>query len=184
MREIEIKLPAPDLSKVETTLQSLGATIGTAITQEDFNFVHCDDTKWFGGEIKGFSYPRIRKQGDNSLKLTVKRPLLNQMDCLEYETTIGSREEVEGMLKLFGYVSGTIVKKTRKVVEYNGYTITLDDVEGLGSFVEIERVVDDGDAEQIQKEMITFATDILGLTYNVETMKGYDVMMYLKTHSV
>jgi adenylate cyclase class IV len=47
MREIEIKLRAPDLEAVAEKLRALGATFSEAKTQEDRNFIHKDDVKWF-----------------------------------------------------------------------------------------------------------------------------------------
>ena len=66
---------------------------------------------------------------------------------------------------------------------YMDYTITLDDVEGLGQFVEIERVVEDGDAEALQTAMFGFAKDVLGLERDDAVMRGYDILMHYELGS-
>ena len=73
-----------------------------------------------------------------------------------------------------------MVKKTRRTPTYTDYTITLDEVERLGSFLEIERVVEDGNAKEIQEEMFRFAKETLDLEQHPDVMKGYDIMMHFK----
>lgn len=178
MREIEIKLRAPDLKAVETKLKELGCTISEPKVQEDRNFIHKDDVGWFEPEIRGWCYPRLRIQPNKPITFTVKKPVKNEMDCLEYEFHIDNADGVEGMMKLFGYIPGVTVKKTRRTSAYKDYAITLDEVDRLGSFIEIERVVEDGDAEKIQEEMFRFAKETFGLERDGFVMKGYDILIH------
>ncbi len=180
MREIEIKLRSPNIEEVIAKLEKLGCIISIPKTQKDINFVHVDDVRWFESNGGDWVYPRLRIQDGKLLIFTVKKPVQNEMDCLEYEISIDSEMDLRGMMKLFGYKEGVTVVKTRKTCIYNAYTITLDDVVGLGSFVEIERVLTDGDALKIQDEMFIFARDILGLKKDEKVMKGYDILMYHK----
>lgn len=180
MREIEIKLRALNLQLVEQKLLELGCELSDSVTQEDINFIHKDDTKWFEVTDGNFLYPRIRKQNDKPLKLTVKKPLLNEMDCIEHELEINDTDEARAIMEMFGYVEGVTVKKTRKTAKFEDYTITLDEVEELGSFVEIERVVTDGDAQAIQQSMFDFAKTNFGLEKDEKVMKGYDILMHYK----
>jgi adenylate cyclase, class 2 len=178
MREIEIKLKAPNLDLIVEKLVKLGCEISEPKTQEDRNFVHKDDTKWFETAKKDYVYPRLRIQGGKPLTFTVKKPLKNEMDCIEHELHVDSAEELSAIMTLFGYVPGVTVKKTRRTTAYKDYTITLDEVEKLGSFVEIERVVSDGDALKIQNQMFHFAEQTLGLKRDDFIMKGYDILMH------
>ncbi len=183
MREIEIKLQAPDLKIIEQKLAELGCKISEPITQEDTNFIHKDDISWFKESRGNFLYPRLRKQEGAPLKLTIKKPLSNEMDCIEHEIEVNDAEEVKNILKLFDYVEGVTVKKTRRTCTWNDYSLTLDEVDSLGSFIEIERVMADGDAEKIQKEMFVFAKENFNLERDENVMKGYDILTYYKFHS-
>ncbi len=178
MREIEIKLRAKNLEEVVSILEKLGTTISSPKTQKDVNFVNKDDVKWFESTGEGWVYPRLRTLDDGSHIFTVKKPLSNEMDCIEHEVSVDDDKELRGMMELFGYIEGVTVKKTRRTCSYKEYTITLDQVEGLGDFVEIEQVVDDGDAIKIQDEMFEFAKTILGLEKDTTVMKGYDILMH------
>lgn len=180
MREIEIKLRAPDLKAVTERLKALDCVISEPKTQEDRNFVHKDDVKWFESVTRGFAYPRLRISPGKPLVFTVKKPIENEMDCVEHEICIDNADELEKMMEVLEYRKGMTVKKTRRTTEYKGYTITLDEVEGLGNFIEVERLVEDGDALAIQEEMFAFAKDVLGLDRDDHVMKGYDILMYHK----
>ncbi|MDP2670811.1 MAG: hypothetical protein Q8O99_08220 [bacterium] len=50
-------------------------------------------------------------------------------------------------------------------------------MQGLGSFIEIEQLVDQGDAEEIQEILFQFL-ESLGVTRNARVTKGYDVLLY------
>lgn len=178
MREVEIKLKAPDLEAVATKLKELGCALSEPKTQEDRNFVHKDDTKWFESTTGDWVYPRLRIQNNKPLTFTVKKPLKNEMDCLEHELHIDNPEELKSIMEMFGYIPGVTVKKTRRSCTYKNYAITLDDVERLGSFIEIEQVVEDGDSLQMQEEMFRFAKENFGLDRDNHVMKGYDIMMH------
>lgn len=179
MREVEIKLKAPDLEKVESKLKELGCVLSEPKTQEDINFIHKDDDKWFEPEIRGFVYPRLRITNNQKHTFTVKKPVKNEMDCLEAEVQIDDPDSLKRIMEMFGYKNGVVVKKIRKTCKYKDYEITLDKVDLLGNFVEIEKVVpDESDALKIQQEMFEFAKNVLDLEKDNFTMKGYDIMMY------
>lgn len=178
MREIEIKLKAPDLDTIVSKLKDLRCTISEPKTQEDRNFIHKEDKRWFEPEILGFAYPRLRIQEGKPLTFTVKKPIENEMDCIEHEIHVNDAKELSAIIEMFGYQPGVTVKKTRRTTKYGDYTITLDEVEKLGNFIEIERVIENGDALKIQEEMFAFAKENFGLVRDDFVMKGYDIMMY------
>ncbi|HMP67647.1 MAG TPA: class IV adenylate cyclase [Candidatus Paceibacterota bacterium] len=178
MREIEIKLPAPNLEETISRLKELGCVLSEPITQEDINFIHKDDVKWFESNGEGWVYPRLRLQNNKSPTFTIKKPMTNEMDCLEYEMHVDNVNNLRGMMELFDYKEGVTVKKNRRTCKYGDYEITVDEVEKLGNFVEIEQVVVDGDASKIQDEMFRFAKDKLNLEKDNAVMKGYDILLH------
>lgn len=178
MREIEIKLRVPNLEVIASKLEKLGCVISEPIIQKDINFIHKDDVTWYEPLILGFVYPRLRIQEGKPLTFTVKKPLKNESDCMEYELHIDNADELRGMMELLGYKEGTTVKKTRRKCSYKDYTITLDRVEKLGSFIEIEKLVTEGNPEKIQEEMFLFAEKNFGLSRKDMVLQGYDIQMY------
>jgi adenylate cyclase class 2 len=178
MREIEIKLKVGNLNSIASKLEELGCKLSEPKTQEDINFVHKDDVRWFDSTGEGWIYPRLRIENNVSLTFTVKKPLTNEMDCIEHEIQIDDAEALKAMMEMFGYRQGVIVKKTRRTCTLQSYTITLDKVDRLGSFIEIEQVVDDGDAEKMQEEMFVFAKKMFGLERDAHLMKGYDILIH------
>lgn len=178
MREIEIKLKAPNLDAIASKLKELGCTLSAPKTQEDRNFIHKDDVKWFEPEIGEWVYPRLRIQNGNQLTFTVKKPIKNEMDCIEHEIQVDDPGEIEAIMEMFGYMPSVVVKKMRRTCKFEDYTITLDEVEKLGNFIEIEQVVSDGDSIKIQEKMFKFAKETFGLNRDNYVMKGYDIMMH------
>ncbi len=178
MREIEIKLRVTDLAIIASRLEAMGCALSSPITQKDINFIHKDDERWFEPTIRGFVYPRLRIQEGKPLIFTIKKPLKNESDCIEHELHIDDTEELRGMMELLGYKEGMTVQKTRRKCSFQDYTITLDQVEKLGSFIEIERLVVDGDAEKIQEEMFVFAEKNFGVDRKSIVLKGYDIQMH------
>jgi len=178
MREIEIKLKASDLEAVAAKLGELGCALSEPVHQEDINFIHKDDVKWFETTSENFLYPRLRIQTGKSHTFTVKKPLTNEMDCIEHELQIDDVGALRSIMELFGYKEGVTVRKQRRTCVYGDYAITLDEVEQLGSFVEIERVVEDGDPGKIQSEMFAFAKEAFGLEEDRQVMKGYDILRH------
>lgn len=177
MREIEIKLKALDLNKIEAKLKELGCVISEPKVQEDRNFIHKDDIKWFEPEIGEWVYPRLRIQ-NGKYTFTVKKPVKNELDCIEHNIQVSNPEEIAPIMKMFNYLPGVTVKKRRRTTKYKDYEITLDEVERLGNFIEIERVVEDGDGVKIQEEMFVFAKETFGLDRDNYVMKGYDIMIH------
>jgi adenylate cyclase class 2 len=178
MREIEIKLRVPNLEAIVSKLKSLGSAISAPVAQKDINFIHKDDAEWFKPTIGGWIYPRLRIQEGKPLTFTVKKPLKNESDCREHEIHIDDADELKEMMDMFGYKEGMIVKKTRRTSKLGDYTITLDEVDKLGTFMEMERVVPEGDAEKIQEDMFLFAEKTFGVKREAVVLKGYDILMH------
>lgn len=178
MREIEIKLKASNLEAIAFKLEELGCKLSDPKTQEDINFVHKDDVRWFEPTSEGWIYPRLRIEDRTSITFTVKKPLINEMDCIEHEIKIDDTEALKAMMEMFGYRQSIVVKKTRRTCVFKNYTITLDEVDRLGNFIEVEQVVEDGDAEKMQEDMFVFANEMFGLERDSIKMKGYDILIH------
>jgi predicted adenylyl cyclase CyaB len=74
------------------------------------------------------------------------------------------------------------VVKKRKKTHYKDYEICLDEIENLGTFIEIEKIGNEKDADKIQKDMLDFL-DKLRVSKNDIVKKGYDILMLEKQYS-
>lgn len=154
------------------TLTALGCVLSSPITQEDSVFTP-----------RGSSHPvpsgtnvlRIRKQNDKYI-LTLKQPQINELDCIEKEVEIKNPEIYIDMFKLLGFEAFSHVKKTRQTCTYNGYDICLDEVEDLGTFIEVEKITDGNNSEKVQEELFTFL-ESLGIKKEDQVIHGYDILI-------
>ncbi|MDY1591004.1 MAG: class IV adenylate cyclase [Methanofastidiosum sp.] len=80
---------------------------------------------------------RIRYSGENSI-LTYKGPKLDKISKSREEFEAFVSGEIEEILQKLGYKKILNVRKKRKVYLYKDYTVSIDDVEDLGGYIEIE----------------------------------------------
>jgi adenylate cyclase class 2 len=179
MREIEVKARLRDKETFLELAAKKGIVFGEPFTQEDDTYeseIPKDTSKW--------NIFRIRKQGNKTI-LTMKYAASSRSrDNHERETTIGSAEEVIGMLDRVGYTFGVRVRKTRQTAKYNDLELCMDEVEELGSFVEVEKLVGEtADVDQIQTELWELLVS-LSIGPNDRVHQGYASLMHehLRTH--
>lgn len=177
-KEIEVKVKTNNHQEILSKLESLGCTFTTPVTQDDAIYVNFDGD--FTAFMPGTNFLRIRASGGKYL-FTLKQPQKNELDCIEKETEISDPEAMEGALELMGYHLAVRVKKTRTKTKYQDMEICLDSVEGLGDFVEVEKITE-GDGEEVQKELCDFLTSI-GVDISERVMQGYDTLIYKQANS-
>ncbi|MFC4437444.1 MULTISPECIES: class IV adenylate cyclase [Natrialbaceae] len=146
MYEVEIKVPA-DLERVRNRLDELEATPADAVVQADTYY-----------DAPHRSFPetdealRIRSErpesGDEVTRLTYKGPLVDDESKTreEIETAVGSDEKIDAILTKLGFDAAATVRKNRERFALEGYTVTLDSVDGVGEYVEVETEVE-GEAD-------------------------------------
>ena len=127
---------------------------------------------------------RIRRETDldsglQTAKLTYKGPLVEEESKTreEYETVVGDGEAADGLLDGLGFAPAATVEKERVSYDVGGFTVTLDTVDGLGEFVEVEREVvaeddDDPAVERTREEAVTLL-DELGLDPESQIRTSY-----------
>ncbi len=110
---------------------------------------------------------------------TAKKKTKNGLEAIEYEVEVSSRDEMEKALLLMGLQEAVRINKTRIITHYDGCEICIDDVENLGAFIEMEKLVEDGDALTIQEELFQFFEKI-DISRDDRVMVGYDILMLSK----
>lgn len=167
MLEVEIKYRNPDPAEMLSRLQSLGAVRGEPRIESDQYFNAPDrDLK---ATDEAF---RLRRIGPHN-RLTYKGP--------KRETATKTRPEIEvpladgdsvaadavRMLTSLGYKPVAVVRKTRTPyhIARDGFEveICLDEVDSVGSFLEVEIVAEESRFEAAKSAVLALAAE-LGLT--------------------
>lgn len=101
MREIEVKYRVYDLAALERELVARGAVFSQPVRQDDQAYAPRD---WAFGQLKtGVTFARLRSE-DGRCVFTVKRPLDNEMACVEHETVVADRGQMHQAVIAMGFV--------------------------------------------------------------------------------
>ena len=183
MREIEVKLRVEDLNGLEKKLVSAGCTLSAPIRQHDVIYSLQNSTEEWENAKEGDIIPRLRRENDSIVEFNVKQQQSSELDNLEYETRVEDGEAIHRILGVLGYTPQIEVKKIRRKGRLGEYEICLDEVEGLGSFVELEALTDDdADPVKIQEELLD-KLGSFGISRDKLEVRGYDTMLYQLRHS-
>jgi adenylate cyclase class 2 len=152
--EVEVKVPCHDLGELEKRLMKRGARVTDDVAQEDVYLAHpCRD---FGKSDEAL---RIRRSGEE-WRLTYKGPKLDKETKTREELEIGADPKVRSILEKVGFKAVMTVRKNRRVLMLDQIEVSLDRVEGLGDFVELEYK---GESVEEGRRMIYQTMEMLGL---------------------
>ncbi len=133
--EIEKKFRSPGNDKVEKNLARLGAKKLADGTIEDIYFSH--PVKDFGKSDEAL---RLRKLEDEA-ELTYKGPRMKHENTKareEINVKVDNPLEAQRIIERLGFSEVCVIKKKRASYLYDKMRVDVDDVEGLGEFVELE----------------------------------------------
>jgi adenylate cyclase, class 2 len=165
--EVEQKFPADDLTALETRLRELGATIAGPIAEADLYFAH--PARDFAATDEAL---RLRRQGEKNY-ITYKGPKIDattktrreiELPLPPGEETIGKWRE---LLEAVGFRPVAEVRKSRKKAQITwqgrGVECSLDTVEGLGAYIELEVIADQAGLDAA-RALIASLAEKLGLS--------------------
>lgn len=137
MYEVELKVEA-SLETVRNKLEAEGATKQGAVIQEDtyYDAPH----RSFPETDEALRIRRERTDETAESRLTYKGPLLDEESKTrtEHETGIEDGETMDDVLCALGFEPAATVRKAREHYTLEGYTVTLDAVDEVGEYVEVE----------------------------------------------
>lgn len=161
MYEVELKFPLADSREVVARLSAAGAEAGETVEQADAYFNH--PQRDFAATDEAF---RIRSSGTANC-VTYKGPVLDQATKTRVEHEVGlvpgapARETFADVLTALGFRPVRTVRKSRQVFRLRwqdrDLEIALDQVEGLGQFLEIETIADEAGREAAKSAILAFA---------------------------
>jgi len=160
MYEVELKLPA-DHDVVRERLEHAGATTLGTVTQVDTYYDAPDRS--FAETDEALRIRREHEGDASTAVLTYKGPLVDDSSKtrMEAETAVEDGDETDAILSGLGYEPAASVRKTRERFALDGWHVTLDAVDDLGEFVEIEREIDELEAGEVPTALREEAEAIL-----------------------
>jgi adenylate cyclase, class 2 len=158
VREIEVKYRLRDAEAVKTALKARGIELGEPACQDDQAYA---PRGWqFGDSKLGVSFVRLRTAGGRHF-FALKQPTVNAQSCLEHETEVADRQAMHEAILHMGFYPTVRVIKARRSATVNGLSLCLDELEGVGAFLELERIVADHvPADEIQAALAAFVTGL------------------------
>ncbi len=167
MHEIEAKIRVEGFEDVTATLKTSGAEFLRRVRESD---TYLDVQGQL--ERKGCGL-RIRRQQTESTQKTMvtfkgAKVKSRYKSRPEYEMEISSAETAEHIFAGLGYTPRIVVEKKRTMWTAGSCVVCLDEVEGLGSFVEVEGPTEDS----IEAVLTT-----LGLADKPHVREGYAKML-------
>lgn len=174
MKEVEVKVKISNIKDIKSKLSKLGCEFSETLVQKDKIYLH--NTTEFSNIKKGDIVLRIRNSNGKFI-LTLKKQLENELDNLEKEIIINDQEQGNSILELMDFREVVNVSKKRIKCKYQDFEICLDEVDKLGTFIEIEKMSYVEDSLKIQNELFQFL-ETLGVKKEEQIFKGYDTLIY------
>ncbi|MCH5373631.1 MAG: class IV adenylate cyclase [Planctomycetes bacterium] len=162
--EVEQKFPVADLAAVEQRLLALGAEPGEPVHQADRYFNHpCRD---FAETDEAL---RIRQVGNKNY-ITFKGPKVDATTKTRREIELplatgpSEADAWEQLLLALGFSPVACVRKLRRKFDLAGeqatVEIVLDDVEGVGQFVELELAAEEDTLDAAREQILKLASQL------------------------
>ncbi len=167
MLEVELKFPTADLGALERRLQEMDARCKATLREEDH--YHNAPDRDFAKTDEAF---RLRRIGSANF-VTYKGPKRDTQTKTRSEIEVPLAEGDEAaagflqVLKHLGYRPTAVVRKHRRIYELKRepYTceVCLDEVDDVGSFVELEIIAPEAELAQARDVLLKLAAE-LGLS--------------------
>ncbi len=175
LMEQEIRIKIADIDSVKNLLESKGAELLSFKEQEDMYFGNKDIYKKLG---RSFML-RIRNSG-GEYELAFKGATGKDGIYEEHQIKVNKdyADELKIIIERSGFEHIITVNKKRHSYRYMKAEIELDQIDGLGDFVEIEIISDEAKDEELKS-----ITADLGFDKNEIIRKGYVTMLLAKNNS-
>ena len=158
MKEIEVEVAFDNTKKEMIELISKYEYLGEKEIYDIYYYDPLRDNLKPESDLRLNETFRIRKT-DKGCYMTYKKQHFKGKLWIysdEYEVSIENFEAVKTIISLLGLEYLITVHNKRRVYRYNNFEIELEDVEGLGIFLEVERLSKDADGMKVKEEIRNF----------------------------
>ena len=173
VREVEVKYRIRDAEALLAALKRRGIGLGTPVRQDDQAYAR--DGWAYGDSRCGVPFARLRTVDSRHI-FTVKRPAENVLSCEEHETVVADRNQMHHAIVAMGFWPTVRIVKTRRTATFGDLVLCVDELDGLGVFLEVERMMPgDVPGEAVQDELSQFVAS-LGIEAE-QTGQTYDSLV-------
>ncbi|MEW2385570.1 CYTH domain-containing protein [Micromonospora sp. NPDC047707] len=172
MQEVEVKYLVRDEPALLAALADQGIALSEPVRQDDQAYA---PSSWrYGMSKRGVPFARLRTQAGRHV-FTVKRPMNNELACLEHETVVADRGQMHDALLSIGFTPTVRITKTRRVGAWGAVTICVDVVDGLGTFLELETMAREDEAgattqERLHKQVMALGVAVERVTQTYDSL--------------
>jgi adenylate cyclase class 2 len=168
MIEVEVKAKIDSFEEMEKRLAEIGATKTKREFQEDI---------YFNSPVVDFAETdealRIRTTKENyntNIFITYKGPKIDKESKTrrEIEMGIDEAQKCSDIFEAIGFKRVRTVRKNRQYYAYENFEISLDDIEGLDPYMEIEIALSDDEDYSEAQNSIFELFEKLGITDGFE----------------
>jgi adenylate cyclase class 2 len=183
MIEVEVKAKISSFEEIEEKLDEIGAVKTKKEFQEDI---------YFNSPVVDFAKTdealRIRTTTENdntNIFITYKGPKIDSESKTrkEIEMGIDDSKKCSDIFEAMGFEKVRAVRKNRQYYEYENFEISLDDIEGLDPYMEIEIGLEDGKDYSEAQSRIFELFEKLGITDGFERTSYLELLENLYKQS-
>ncbi|BDZ70508.1 class IV adenylate cyclase [Methanobacterium petrolearium] len=176
MIEVEVKAHAPNLNKIEERLIGIGACRVKKEYQEDlyFNAPHRD----FAQTDEALRIRKIRSENSEEIYITYKGPKMDNISKTrkEIEVAVEDSLKVADIFENLSFRPVATVRKNRIIYTMGELMVALDEVQEVGSFVEIEKEIEEGEDTQEALNEIFATYSKIGINDGFERTSYLELM--------
>lgn len=177
--EAEIKIEVEDIEEIERRVISLGGEFIEEILEEDTYFNH--PSRDFSETDEAL---RIRRNSKGEYSITYKGPKIDGETKSRLELSCDLKNDcIIEILEKLGFERVLTVRKRRRLFKLGEFSLALDRVEGLGSYLEVETIVDEGDFERAKRKLMELV-EKLGLDPRKSIRKSYLELLLERSRSL
>lgn len=186
--EVEVKIPIEDRKSVEEALHRIGAQKMNSETQVDAYFDHPARAFQETDEALRLRSRHPEAEGDEKdntittpYELTYKGPKLESRSKsrVELSVYISNIDSAQLILENLGFKHVATISKRRVFYTVESITVSVDDVEDVGLFLELERIVASRDDMNTALDMIFNLIERLGFDSSNSIRTSY-LELYLQ----
>lgn len=168
MIEVEVKAKINSFEEIEEKLIEIGAAKKRKEYQEDiyFNSPVVD----FADTDEALRIRTTKEDGNVNIFITYKGPKIDEKSKTRREIEMGieDSQKCSDIFEAVGFRKVRTVRKSRQYYTYENFEISLDDIEGLDPYMEIEIALSDGEDYSEAQNSIFELFEKLGVTDGFE----------------
>lgn len=173
MYEVEVKIPTP-VDGLRDRFRSKSDEVVGTILQHDTYYDHPVESFAETDEALRLRRTESVSTGETSTVLTYKGPLVDTKSKTrkELESGIDAPDRIHRILHNLGFEPVATIEKERERFRFGESLVSIDTIESLGTFVEIERSADEAEIDRARSEVLKLA-ERLDLDVSDQTRQSY-----------